>query len=81
MELFDTATHLRMSSYHVQQIAAAVDKARGMTANASQDNPFVRGRYQHIARIRRSVGMLLVRTGERLSGASAGAIVPDSPRP
>jgi hypothetical protein len=80
MEFFDTATHLRMSSHHVQQIAADLDKARGVAANAGQDRRFVRERHQRVAVMRRTIGTLLVRAGERLSGATTGTVVPDSPR-
>lgn len=80
MYFYDPATELRMANHHIREIAADVDATRGKSTIEGLEGRFAPEQHHRIARLRQSTGTLLVRTGERLKGVSAGTVVPDSQR-
>jgi hypothetical protein len=79
MDLFDTATHLRVNSRHIQQIAADVDRTRPISASASRVNPTGGMRSHHVIWMRRAVGSLFIQIGERLIGCQPAVMADTAP--
>ena len=81
MLFLDTATELRMTKRHIQQIARDVDQTRSAVVPHRREVPTQEGRIHFYPRVRRSVGVLLIRAGERMCGTPAAVFTTESPSP